>query len=125
MSKNSVGLEIKHIKIYLLGILFLGNMISKDTVCQRFLFFVYRENKTLRWRTFPLEWRCCALGTGLFFFFKFYHFIAANPSPSTLVQTRSVMLPHGLQPARLLCPWAFPGKNTGVGCHFLQAQGFY
>ena len=23
------------------------------------------------------------------------------------------------QPARLLCPWDFPGKNTGVGCHFL------
>ena len=27
--------------------------------------------------------------------------------------------PHGLQPTRLLCPWNFPGKNTGVGCHFL------
>ena len=25
--------------------------------------------------------------------------------------------PHGLQPARLLCPWDSPGKNTGVGCH--------
>ena len=25
----------------------------------------------------------------------------------------------GLQPAGLLCPWNFPGKNTGVGCHFL------
>ena len=24
-----------------------------------------------------------------------------------------------LQPARILCPWDFPGKNTGVGCHFL------
>ena len=23
------------------------------------------------------------------------------------------------QPARLLCPWDFPGKNTGVSCHFL------
>ena len=27
--------------------------------------------------------------------------------------------PHGLQPTRLLRPWNFPGKNTGVGCHFL------
>ena len=27
--------------------------------------------------------------------------------------------PHGLQPTRLLCPWDFPHKNTGVGCHFL------
>ena len=26
--------------------------------------------------------------------------------------------PYGLQPARLLCSWGFPGKNTaGVGCH--------
>ena len=27
--------------------------------------------------------------------------------------------PHGLQSARLLCPRDSPGKNTGVGCHFL------
>ena len=27
--------------------------------------------------------------------------------------------PYGLQPAKLLCPWDSPGKNTGVGCHFL------
>ena len=30
--------------------------------------------------------------------------------------------PHGLQPTRLLCPWDFPGKSTGVGCHCLQIQ---
>ena len=23
----------------------------------------------------------------------------------------------GLQPTRLLHPWDFPGKSTGVGCH--------
>ena len=28
--------------------------------------------------------------------------------------------PHGLQPARLLCPWDFPSKNIGVGFHFLS-----
>ena len=27
--------------------------------------------------------------------------------------------PHGLQPIRLLHPWDFPGKSTGVGCHRL------
>ena len=27
--------------------------------------------------------------------------------------------PHGLQPTRLLCPWDFPGKSTGVRCHCL------
>ena len=24
-----------------------------------------------------------------------------------------------LQPTRLLCPWDFPGKSTGLGCHRL------
>ena len=27
--------------------------------------------------------------------------------------------PHRLQPIRLLRPWDFPGKSTGVGCHCL------
>ena len=25
---------------------------------------------------------------------------------------------------RILCPWNFPGKNTGAGCHFL-VQGIF
>ena len=32
--------------------------------------------------------------------------------------------PLGLSPARLLCPWDSPGKNTGVGCHFLFQEIF-
>ena len=31
--------------------------------------------------------------------------------------------PHGLQPTRLLHPWDFPGKSTGVGCHRLLHSG--
>ena len=31
---------------------------------------------------------------------------------------------HGLYPTRFLCPWDFPGKNTGVGCHFLLQEIF-
>ena len=27
--------------------------------------------------------------------------------------------PQRWQPTRLPCPWDSPGKNTGVGCHFL------
>ena len=27
--------------------------------------------------------------------------------------------PHKLQSTNLLCPWNYPGKNTGVSCHFL------
>ena len=44
------------------------------------------------------------------------------------VLSHSVMFnslwPCGLQPVRLLCPWNSPGKNTGVGCHFLL-QGIF
>ena len=32
--------------------------------------------------------------------------------------------PHGLQPTRLLCPWDYPGKSTGIGCHFLLQRIF-
>ena len=42
-------------------------------------------------------------------------------SVSFLVMSDSFQ-PHG--PTRLLCPWGSPGKNTGVGCHFLF-QGIF
>ena len=32
--------------------------------------------------------------------------------------------PHECQPTRLPCTWDFPGKNTGMGCHFLL-QGIF
>ena len=32
--------------------------------------------------------------------------------------------PRGLQPTRLLRPWDFPGKSTGVGCNFLLQRLF-
>ena len=31
--------------------------------------------------------------------------------------------PHGLWLTRLLHPWDFPGKSTGVGCHYLLCIG--
>ena len=43
--------------------------------------------------------------------------------------SRSVMSdsswPHGLQPIRLLRPWDFPGKSTGVGCIAFSSQCHY
>ena len=53
---------------------------------------------TLLWKFFYSILCCCYLG-----------------AQSCLTLWR----PHGLSPIRLLCPWDFPGKNTGVGCHFL------
>ena len=40
---------------------------------------------------------------------------AAAKSPQSCPTVR----PHRRQPTGLLCPWDSPGKNTGVGCHFL------
>ena len=42
----------------------------------------------------------------------------------TFLQSCPTLQLHGLQPASLLCPWASPGKNTGVGCHALH-QGIF
>ena len=41
-----------------------------------------------------------------------------------LAQSCLTMWPHRLEPSRLLCPWGFPGKNTGVFSHFLL-QGIF
>ena len=33
--------------------------------------------------------------------------------------------PHVLKPTRLLRPWDFPGKSTGVGCHYKNNVYYY
>ena len=40
-------------------------------------------------------------------------------SESEVTQACPTQRSHGLQPTRLLRPWDFLGKSTGVGCHFL------
>ena len=51
-------------------------------------------------------------------YFSLYNWLSVSRSvvPDSLQPSR-------LQPTRLLCPWDFPGKDTGVGCHFLL-QGY-
>ena len=39
----------------------------------------------------------------------------------SLVQSFRLCAPP---PTRLLCPWDFPGKNTGVSCHFLRGSAW-
>ena len=55
--------------------------------------------RTLEWVTisFSNAWK-----------WKWSHSVVSDP-----------LRPHGLQPTRLLHPWDFPGKSTGVGCHYL------
>ena len=74
-----------------------------------------------------------------FFSFQFWRFLLRNPKAQrffpklyliytvclfSLLSCVQLLQPHGLYPTRLLCPWDFPGKNTGVGCHFLL-QGIF
>ena len=49
---------------------------------------------------------------------SFCYAVLSHSVPSNSLQ------PHGLQPARILCPWDSPGKNTGVGCQF-HLQGIF
>ena len=51
-------------------------------------------------------------------------FVVGRTMPLSPRQEMSHPVLHGLQPTRLLCPWDFPGKDAGVGCHFLF-QGIF
>ena len=75
-------------------------------------------------------WWTCLLKMALSLQLHF-SFTASNLDPKAPMKTLLSMLvlcdslwAHGLLPARLLRPWDFPGKNTGVGCHFLL-QGIF
>ena len=44
---------------------------------------------------------------------------AAATATKSLQSCLTLCDPHRQQPTRLPCPWDSPGKNIGVGCHFL------
>ena len=44
---------------------------------------------------------------------------AAAAASAKSLQSCPTLRPHRRQPNRLPHPWDSPGKNTGVGCHFL------
>ena len=52
-----------------------------------------------------------------------YKYKYESASVSCSVMSNSLQ-PHGLSTTRFLCPWDFPGKNTGMGC-FLLLQAFF
>ena len=45
--------------------------------------------------------------------------VAAAATAKLLQSCPTLCQPHRRQPTRLPRPWDSPGKNTGVGCHFL------
>ena len=52
---------------------------------------------------------------------KWFHFTESESEVKVLV---AQSCPTLSEPARLLCPWNLPSKNTGVGCYFLL-QGIF
>ena len=50
---------------------------------------------------------------------SFLHTITAAAAAAKSLQLCPTVRPHRRQPSRLPRPWDSPGKNTGVGCHFL------
>ena len=63
----------------------------------------------------------CSLKSNRWFEPKLILVLSVSVSHSVMPDS---LRPHGLQPTSLLCPWDFPGKNTGMGCHFLL-QGIF
>ena len=63
-----------------------------------------------------LWWRVCSSCyiLGILFFCDFLVEVVLSHSVVS-----DSLWPHEQYPARLLCPWDSPGKNTGAGCHFL------
>ena len=56
-------------------------------------------------------------GQSHYLFFYLQPTFAAAAAKS--LQSCLTLRPHRWQPTRLPLPWDSPGKNTGVGCHFL------
>ena len=59
----------------------------------------------------------------MFYCSRIFYCMGVEESVSPSVMSSSLQ-PQGLWPARLLCLWDFPGKNTGVGSHSLL-QGIF
>ena len=49
---------------------------------------------------------------------------AVHRLTSRCAPSHPTLQPHGLQPTKFIHSWDFPGKNTGMGCHFLL-QGIF
>ena len=70
------------------------------------------------------HWTREVILVGLWFVVTMASYILTFNCEWSLSVVSDSLRPHGLYPSRLLHPWNFPGKSTGVDCHFLL-QGIF
>ena len=56
-------------------------------------------------------------------YFIVYNFCVSKMCAQSLSHVRLFVTPRAVA-CQVLCPWDFPGKNSGVGCHFLLQRIF-
>ena len=140
-STNTKGLRWRRVSSSEEQIIFRVSCSVKDSFSFFLIFDISLVQSMCHWFQMPYRWQQCGMT------FHHYHFGAPMPC-STVVwrvlctaayhhfytfliynfsAARSclvLMWTYGLQPARLLCMWNFPAKNTGVDCHALL-QGIF
>ena len=94
--------------------LIIGHMLNRQ--------YVYRVQKSKQYRKKSSVLSCSIRGPFQLSFPPLS--LTARVRACSVTQSCVTLWPHGLQPAKLLCPSHSPGKNTGMGCHFLL-QGIF
>ena len=117
--------QLQHVNLPFLFMLTQGLICLNSSYLKPFLFLLYFQLLLLLLSHFSHVWLCATPSLG---FSRQEHW-SGLPFPSPMHKSekwkwsRSVMpdssRPHGLQPTRLLHPWDFLGKSTGVGSHCL------
>ena len=114
---------------------FPGGAVGKESACQsrrhkrqRFVPWVRKMPWRRKWQLAPVflsrefhrgAWQATVHGATKCQRLLRAHTHNRYAAAAKSLQLCPTLLPHRRQPTRLPCPWDSPGKNTGVGCHFL------
>ena len=102
----------KHINNY-------HSLITKRQDVNRYL---YRENTELANRHMKKYLTSLAIRKMQIKTIERFH---VTPTQMTINKRQIITVENSLEGSqKFLCPWNFPGKNTGVGCHFLLQRIF-
>ena len=95
-----------------------GKVRGKKTHQEDFLAIQARVNNGSPWLA-PVRLRKKEIKTGELMEAKSAVVVVQSLSRVRLFMTPQTLAIDTRHQLTILCPWDFPGKNTGVGCHFL------